>query len=500
MLLFQLALAAQMALSATPTTMSVTMPAMPAIPAVPAVPAPPAPAVGPVASVGPAMLARPLASAFAIWQQPSDPADSLLRVAANRLSRGDYRDAAALYRAVVRRYPTSMRLSEAMYYEAFALYRAGEYADARDAIDAMRERFPQAAARGDANTLRTRICGELAKEGDTECAEEVARVSASASVRSPRAPRAPASPEPSGSSRGRDSSCPDDDDEDDSRIAALNALLQMDAERAMPILTSVLARRDRCSERLRRKAVFLVAQKQSRESADVLLKAARTDPDSEVRQQAVFWLSQVRDPSAVDMLVEIVNGDGERALREKALFALSQHSNANAGAALRAFAENERQPNDLRERAIFSLGQRSGASQAEYLRSLYRKLDDAGLREKVLFALTQRNGEENEAFIRSVANDSRETIEVRKKAIFNLSQMRVSGGELVSLYTSLRERELREQVIFALSQRRDTPSIDKLMEIAKSDSDPDLRKKAIFWLGQSRDPRVSAFLLELINK
>ena len=45
-------------------------------------------------------------------------------------------------------------------------------------------------------------------------------------------------------------------------MAALNALLQMDADRALPILRRVLARRDTCSEILRRKAVFLVAQKQ----------------------------------------------------------------------------------------------------------------------------------------------------------------------------------------------------------------------------------------------
>ncbi len=458
MLLFTLALAAQVAFQASPS-----------------------------APDDVTMLPDPPAAAPAFWQAPADPADSLLRVAAARLARGDYREAADLYRAAVRRYPTSMRLSEAMYYEAFALYRAGDYSRARSALDALRDRYPQAAARGDANTLRTRICGELAKEGDSDCAEEVTRVSRTASTR--------------GSTRSSSSSdCPSGDDDDDSRIAALNALLQMDADRAMPILTNVLARRDNCSERLRRKAVFLVAQKQSRESADVLLAAARNDPDAEVREQAVFWLSQVRDPRAVEMLVDIVNSDGERALREKALFALSQHSNAAAGAALRAFAENEREPTDLRERAIFSLGQRSGAGQAEYLRGLYRKVDDDGLREKILFALTQRNNEENQAFILGVVNDRREPVEVRKKAIFNLSQMRVSGSQLSTLYATLTERELREQVIFALSQRRDTGSVDKLMDIARSDPDAALRSKAIFWLGQVRDPRVTAFLTELINK
>ena len=51
------------------------------------------------------------------------------------------------------------------------------------------------------------------------------------------------------------------EDDDDERIAALNALMQMDSERAMPILKKVLERRDPCSYVLRRKAVWLISQK-----------------------------------------------------------------------------------------------------------------------------------------------------------------------------------------------------------------------------------------------
>ncbi len=420
----------------------------------------------------------------------ADPADSLLRAASDRMSRGDYRGAAELYRSAVRRFPTSMRLSEAMYYEAFALYRAGDLSKARGALDALREKYPRASARGDANALRTRICGELARQGDGDCAEEVTRVSAGASARSA-----------GGRSAARSGDCPDGDDEDDdNRIAALNALLQMDAERAMPILTNVLARRDKCSERLRRKAVFLVAQKQTPESANILLAASKNDPDAEVREQAVFWLSQVKDPRAVQMLVDIVNSDGDHALREKALFALSQHSNAAAGAALRAFAENEKQPVSLRERAIFSLGQRRDGEQTEYLRTLYRKVDEPELREKILFAISQRRGSGNEAFILGIVKDPKETLEVRKKAIFMTGQMGIDVAQLGAMYSSLDVRELREQVIFALSQQHEGAALDKLMDIARSDPDRELRKKAIFWLGQSRDPKVTAFLTELINK
>ena len=449
-------------------------------------------------SMPPAHVDVPTSTEVAARPADADPADSLLRAASERMSRGDYRGAAELYRAALRRFPNSMRLSEAMYYEAFALYRAGDLTKARGALDVLRERYPQAAARGDANSLRARICGELARQGDSACAEEVATVSAGAAAR-PDArdvrDRRDVSHNPT---RGTD--CPDGDDDDDSRVAALNALLQMDAARAMPILTNVLARRDKCSERLRRKAVFLVAQQQTSAAADILLAAARNDPDSEVREQAVFWLSEVHDVRAVDMLISILNSDSDRGLREKALFALSQNSSPKALTVLRDFAEDERQSTDLRERAIFSLGQRRDGAQAEYLRTLYRQVSSFGLKERILFALAERRNSGNVAFIMSVVADPKEAIDLRKKAIFDLGQMGGTASQLGTLYSTLDDRELREQVIFAIAQRNESGALDKLMDIAKSDPDRELRKKAIFWLGQSRDPRATTFLAELINK
>ena len=436
-----------------------------------------------------------------------DPADSLLRVANDRLSRGDYRAAADLFRLVLKRYPKSARLGEAMYYEAFAYYRAGDLGRARTSLDELKQRYPQQAARGDANTLRTRICGELARQGDGACAEEVTRASAgaAATIDSTRQASRSSSGGSSSSSGGRagraSGDCPGgDDDEDDERIAALNALLQMDADRAMPILTKVLAKREKCSERLRRKAVFLVSQKQSAEAADVLLAAARNDPDAEVREQAVFWLSQVKDPRAATMLVEILNSNTEAGVRDKALFALSQHSSTKAGEALRTFAENGSAPLELREKAIFWLGQRKGTEQGDYLRGLYRKLGNLELKEKVIFALSQQRGGGNDAFIMGIVSDAKEPAELRKKAIFWAGQMGVDLAQLGTLYAKLDDRELKEQLIFAYSQRREGAAVDRLMEIARTEKDKELKKKAIFWLGQSRDPRAAAFLAELIDR
>jgi HEAT repeat protein len=284
------------------------------------------------------------------------------------------------------------------------------------------------------------------------------------------------------------------------RVAALNALLQMDADRAVPILRRVLARRDACSEVLRRKAIFLVSQKQTSETEDILLGAARTDPDEEVRQQAVFWLSQVGTERAVSALDSILRTSNDRQMQEKAIFALSQVNKGRASAALRAYAERTDAPTELREQAIFWIGQSNNADNARYLQTLYGTLREKELKEKVIFSLSQQNSADNARFIMSIALNESEDIDMRKQALFWAGQQGGSITDLVALYAKMTNPEMKEQLIFVYSQRNEKPAVDKLVDIARSDPDREMRKKALFWLSQSNDPRVAEILQQIIDQ
>ncbi len=66
--------------------------------------------------------------------------------------------------------------------------------------------------------------------------------------------------------------------------------------------------------------------------------------------------------------------------------------------------------------------------------------------------------------------------------------------------TSFSDSEMKEQVIFAASQRGDRESVDFLMEVAENPENGELREQAIFWLGQSEDSRVPEFLLRIIGR
>jgi len=64
-----------------------------------------------------------------------------------------------------------------------------------------------------------------------------------------------------------------------------------------------------------------------------------------------------------------------------------------------------------------------------------------------------------------------------------------SGGDL----------EVRKQAVFALSQRPADEGVPILIRIARSNPHPELRKTALFWLGQSEDPRAIALFEEILR-
>jgi HEAT repeat protein len=425
-----------------------------------------------------------------------DPADSLYRLAREALSRGDYRRAAEIFHRIPERYPQSQYAGQALYFEAYALYRVGgddELSTARNRLKQLKQRYP-AISKKDGDPLLTRVCGELAKRGDESCAADIGSLAEGRDVTGGETITIPGP-------QGRNNCSPDADEDSDDRIAALNALLQMDADRAMPILKQVLARRDPCSVALRRKAVFLVSQQRTAETANLLMSVARSDPDQETREQAVFWLSQV--PGSTGLLEEILRGNSDQSIKDKALFALSQQNEPRAQQMLCDFAMRDSEQSELREKAIFWLGQRrSSPENTECLRSLYSRLTtNVDLKEKILFSLSQQKGAGNEQWLMNIAVNPKEDIELRKKALFWAGQSGVAISELSRLYDRMADSEMRDQVIFVLSQRqRDPAAMDKLFDIAKNEKDSELRKKAIFWLGQSRDPRVQQFLMDLINK
>src|SRR5207249_9726234 len=106
---------------------------------------------------------------------------------------------------------------------------------------------------------------------------------------------------------------------------------------------------------------------------------------------------------------------------------------------------NERAPDEAREKAIFWLGQQRSPENAAFLRGLYAKLASEDLKEKVIFSLSQMGGADNGRWLMDIALNEREPVEMRKKALFWVGQTGGNMAQLDGLRDRMQEQVTREQ-------------------------------------------------------
>jgi HEAT repeat protein len=420
-------------------------------------------------------------TAPAAWAA-DDPADSLYREARKALSSDAYRRAADLFRRIRDTYPKSMYTPDAPYWEAFALHRLGGDADLRRALEALEmqlEKFPKASTRGDATSLRTRVEGMLARNGDAVAIAGLA----SRAVNATRdgCPRA----------------------QDDERIDALNAVAQMDPEAALPILKRVIARREPCTQQLRRTAVWLVASKRQAEAASILMTVAKSDPDKDVREQAVFWMANVPTEEATSMLIELAKKGDDLELRKRAVYSLSRSKSPRAATTLREIILDTGADVELRSEALngYMTGPGRTADDAlGFLKEAYGRADDNRFRQRVLYTVAQRRNDESRAFLVDVAQNAKESLEIRRIAVSSLSSAGITAPQLAQIFDRSPEVELRKQVMGTLMNLKDNAGLDKMLDIGRNEKNVELRKQALSLLSRSKDPRVVALFAEIIEK
>ena len=429
------------------------------------------------------------------------PEDSLYRSAREALNRGEYARASGLFQTLEQKYPRSRVAPAALYWRAFALYRAGSTDDlnaALEALKAQKERYPEAATDADVATLRTRLYAALANRGVA---------SAASALRAETAARGT-------------TDCDREDAE--VRAEALNALAQINPPEARPTLKKVLARRDECSALLRRRAVYILGRAGTDESAADLIEVAKSDPDPDVRRDAIVLLGRSPGAATVKTLEQLFNESTDERTREAALSALRSRGDPDARRALRAIIERSDVADRMRAEAIMELaGSRPGYREmvltnvrttdnsrrsegdeedAAYLRSLYGKTESGTVKRAIIASLARMGGQTNEQWLLGIARNREEETSVRREVISRLRTSSLSVEDLGKLFDALSERELRSAVVNQLANRDEPAATDKLIEIARSGTDPQLRRMAISALTRKKDPRTTKLLLDLLEK
>ena len=235
-----------------------------------------------------------------------------------------------------------------------------------------------------------------------------------------------------------------------------------------------------------------------------LLAFARTDGnDRDLGGAAAFALSRLRDGAGVPALIDVARHAPSQRVRERAVFWLGQSDDTRARAEVRAIAADSRESESIRAKAVFALGHSEAATADDlrFLRDLFDKVDSGEIQNHILMAMGQSDDEANQKWVLSVARDEKAPIETRKKAIFWAGQGNAaSTADIAAVYDDVRSEELKEHVIFVLSQRNDGAATDKLLSIVRGNDGGELRKKALFWLAQKHDPAVTKLIADIVTK
>lgn len=149
-------------------------------------------------------------------------------------------------------------------------------------------------------------------------------------------------------------------------------------------------------------ALAALAVNRGNVARDALAGIARNDTRRETRKEAVFWLAQVRGQEGADITSSVMFNDEDPDVREHAAFALSQSDAPRAAADLIRLVKTDKDE-DVREHAVFALSQlpdelatRALIAAAED-RSLSREM-----RKKAVFWLSQSEADAAQKYLEQV--------------------------------------------------------------------------------------------------
>ncbi|HEY4734517.1 MAG TPA: HEAT repeat domain-containing protein, partial [Gemmatimonadaceae bacterium] len=412
------------------------------------------------------------------WNQ-SDPADSLYKLARQALNRGEYRRAAQLFGDIGQKFPNSVYAADSRYWRAFALYRIGGSSDLRDALASLQDTgraYRTVSLTSDAPVLATRIRAALAAQGDPNARKAVSDAATQSGTACDREDLAV-------------------------RVEALNSLGQTDPESTTPILRRVLGRRDDCSATLRRAAIYILGRRTDDEARDLVIGAARNDPDIRVRAEALRFLAAMPGDQAIATIEEMARTPGNEELQRAAISALGRSDNPRARQSLRNIIERADVGENLRVTALTSIDRDRSTDNGAYIRSIYPRLDTPRLKAAAIQAVARAGGADNDQWLLSLVRNQNEPSDVRAMALRYAGRSTVVPvADLAKMYDAAADRPLREQLIRLYAERTEPEATDKLLDIARAGTDPDMRRYAISALSRKNDPRTKKLLLEIIDK
>jgi HEAT repeats len=219
-----------------------------------------------------------------------------------------------------------------------------------------------------------------------------------------------------------------------------------------------------------------------------------------------IWLTGVNAAESVKLLEGIAKDIPSSAARdqirraESAESAIAMHADPAADQALEdLLAPN--QPEQVRRQAVFWLGNARGRRGFEVVSRIVREDPSDKLREHAVFALTQSKDTQALNVVAGVAHNDKSP-RVRGQALFWLAQragQKIAESAINDAIANDPETEVKKKAVFALTQMPAGQGVPLLIQVARTNRNPEVRKQAMFWLGQSKDERALAFIEEVLK-
>jgi HEAT repeat protein len=232
-------------------------------------------------------------------------------------------------------------------------------------------------------------------------------------------------------------------------------------------------------------------------SAALVEIATNQEEATPVRQSAVSVLAR-SERADLAALTRMANGN-DSWLRQAAIQALSNSGDPRARAFLRTAFQDPALPEGLRNSVIRGLGREYATGEdLALLRSRFAGLSTSG-KQAVLSVMGEQGGAANTQWLLGVATDPSASAETRAHAVEAVQKAGASAAQLSRLYDQAIDRRGKEAAVGGLFRNGDRASVDKLILIAKNETDINVRRTVISRLAKLEDPRVKDLLKDLVG-
>jgi len=275
-------------------------------------------------------------------------------------------------------------------------------------------------------------------------------------------------------------------DDEELKLYALDGLMQVEPDKAVPVLEKLLA--GNSSPRIKQRALFVLSQSDSPRAREILLRTAKSGQPVALRCEAVKTLGIAGEPGDIAALAAIARDTAAPTEVREAV--IEAYLIADRPEELANMAKSDPDPR-IRDKAIDTLGANGALGP---LRQLWSTEKDPAVRARLLQAFGVAGDVESLA---KAARDSSDP-ETRRKAIEGLA---VAEGDearktLRQLYGEFTNTEDKRKVIEAFMIQDDAKT---LIQLFRAEKDPSLKKAILQQLSVMDDPEATKELLRVLG-